>query len=157
MMKKPRLFLMLTANLAVLLGVYIAWAQPVPCVVDGFVRYDSGLDADSDTNCTIYNESSEQIGGAYCNGSGYYIDTVALYSTSDIMTVNCTDGLYSGENSGNCTGGSAQINVTLIVSEYPHRGVLPGLFAPVLTSASICMIYIESGKKRIREVENHDG
>lgn len=134
---------------AVFAAVYLATAQPVPCSVFGNVSYDSGTSADESTYCHIYNASSDLLCNASCDSSGYYQCTVGIYSYADVLTVECTDDTYDGSNSGNCSnpvGGQANINVTLIVSEYADVGVVPGYVIPVLIITGFSFIKLKPCK-----------
>jgi hypothetical protein len=131
----------------ILLFVMQVVAQPLPCAVDGRVQYETGsYCGDGECTCNITNASNEQIGIAATNATGWYNDTVNVYAYTDTVYVNCTGTGYSGTNSGPCTGGVIELNVTLIVPEFPDiedkKFTFPGFLIPAFASALLCVAFI---------------
>jgi len=136
--------LLLLAGFVGILVLQVVYAQPQPCVVSGWVMYDTGSPCYSGgaCYCNITNITGGFIGSARPNNTGYYSDTVNMYNYSHNITVNCTDGVFQGLNYNNCTGGKVEINVTVITPEFPAVGDVPGFILPLLIAGGLCVSFI---------------
>ncbi|MFH1835842.1 MAG: hypothetical protein ABH851_06610 [Methanobacteriota archaeon] len=138
------LFSIVFAIITTLILLNVVYAQPLPCYVNGTVLYSTGSPCTDvgDCYCNITNSSGSFIGSTEPNASGVYVDTVNVYSYDDIITVNCTDDIFRGWNSDACTGGKVQIDVTVIVPEYPEittsHTKIPGFIMPIFISTLLC-------------------
>jgi|GEM_PF-1375260 len=144
------LFSIVLAIITTLILLNVVYAQPLPCYVNGTVMFSTGSPCTSGQNCycNITNSSGGNIGNTETNGSGQYVDTVNVYSYDDTITVNCTDDIFRGWNSDACTGGKVQIDVTVIVPEYPgfNSGgkTFSGVVVPFFISTLVCVGFIRS-------------
>jgi hypothetical protein len=140
-------FLLLLLACFIVLALQVVYGQPQPCAVSGWVMYDTGQPCydSGDCYCNITNKSGAFVGSARTNASGYYSDTVNVYSYADNLTANCTATDYiswNGSNQNNCTNGKASINVTIWTPEFSGVGEVPGFLVPVLISGGLCVAFI---------------
>lgn len=122
-----------------------ALAQPRPCIVEGTVFYDLGTACNTSASCScnLYNASNSNLTDVQPNGSGWYNVSVTIYNYDDILTLNCSDGLWNGSNNRNCTDGISSLNVTVWTPEYPELfSFLPGFLIPLLIAGGLCIAFI---------------